>query len=163
MLVLSCLTVGCGDGGGSDDKGDNGGEDTGKPSDSPRDKLKDCPLVKTSSDPSASACLVGTYKGQTLMGDACTLTVGKGNTYTFAAPGLSVSYSPPEDALLLFSHTSAGDNRQVIWKVGDPVDTETWYELDFTARFGGQDAINEIEIEVRERPEIKSVTCIVPL
>jgi hypothetical protein len=163
LFLLSCLAVGCGDGDASEGNGGDNNDDTGKPSNSLREKLESCPLVMTSSDPTASACLVGTYQGQTLTGEACSLTVGQANTYTFAGPGLAVSYTPPEDVLLLFSHTSVGDNSQVIWKVGDPVDTETWYELDFTARFGGQHATNGIEIEVRQRPENNAVTCIVPL
>lgn len=85
---------------------------------------------------SASACLAGTYRGETLSGDACTLTVGEGNSFEFDSPVLTVSYTPHSDVDLIFSHSSHSDSQQVIWMVSDPTSNETWYELDFEARFG---------------------------
>lgn len=159
-VSLLCLAGACGDDGGD---GDGDG-----PSGSALEKrLAACPLVNTSSDPSASACLTGTYGGETLSGDRCTLTVTAGNSFAFDSPALKVSYTPPSDVDLLFSHTSISDSHQVIWMVSDPISNETWYELDLKARFGAyvQESDAKVEIEVVQHLETgnNAVTCIVPL
>ena len=99
-------------------------------------KLAACPVVQTSEDPAASACLEGTYEGKTLAGEACTLTIRGGGAYDFASPALTYTYAPSERTIRVFSHGSTSNTHQVGWRISDPVQTGTSYELKFDAAFG---------------------------
>ncbi|WP_437743068.1 hypothetical protein WME73_48305 [Sorangium sp. So ce302] len=166
VLTLG-LVVACG----GDDDG-SGDSSSGSGGSSPslsalEERLAACPDLSLTSDPSASACLVGTYEGTTPSGEACSLELGEAGAYEFTSPSLSVSHTAPDDTIFVFDHTSIGGFEQLAWKVSDPISIETWYELDFTARFGtgADEATSKIQIEVTEYGEdtTTSVVCVVDL
>ncbi len=99
-------------------------------------KLGACPILDTSSDPAASTCLQGTYTGQTLAGEACSVNIKAGGAYDFTTPALSFSYTPADNVIRVFSHTNTAGAQQVLWTISDPTGVGTSYDLDFTARFG---------------------------
>ncbi len=148
LLVLFCVSA-CG---GDDDPAPN---DSPSPSEEPslgtlEQKFATCAIVATTSDPTASACLSGTYSGKTLSGDDCSLTIGDVGAYTFTSPTLSVTSAPQGESLFLFDHTSIGGFGLLTWKVSDPLSPDTWDELDFTAQYGEATpaANRKLEIEV---------------
>jgi hypothetical protein len=161
------LAVACGgddDGSGDPSSGPGG---SGSTPSALEERLAACPDISRTSDPSASACLVGTYDGTTPSGDACSLELGEAGAYEFVSPTLTVSHTAPPDTIFVFDHTSIGGQELIAWKVSDPISTETWYELDFAARFGAgtDEASSKIQIEVKEYGEdtTTSVVCVVDL
>lgn len=141
--------VGCGDDGGSspNDSQNTGEEPTLSATE---EKLSKCPSVDTTSDPTASACIEGTYEGKTLAGDDCRLTIGKIGAYTFSSPGLDVTSAPKGNSIFVFGHTTIGGMGLLTWKVSDPLSNESWDELDFSAQYGEATpaANRKLEIEV---------------
>jgi hypothetical protein len=131
------------------------------------EQLAECPVLSLSSDPSAGSCLAGTYEGKTPSGEACSLELGEGGTFEFTSPSLVGLHTAPDNTSFIFDHTVIGDFEQIVWKVFDPTSVETWYELDFQARFGAgvPEADSKIQIEVSEHGEssTKSVVCVVEL
>lgn len=152
--LLALSAVACSDDDDSSD-GSGGGSSTGGSAATGSEleaKLSACPVVSTSSDPAASTCLVGTYSGKTLAGEDCSLEVKADNAYEYTSPTLTVSYSAPADATLLFDHANVQGYEGLKWIVSDPIASEAFYDLDFTARFGTgvPDTDRKIEIEVTE-------------
>jgi hypothetical protein len=166
VLTLGLVVACGGDDDGSGDSGSGSGGSGPSPS-ALEERLAACPDLSLTSDPSASACLVGTYEGTTPSGEACSLELGEAGAYEFTSPSLSVSHTAPADTIFVFDHTSFGSFEQLAWKVGDPISTETWYELDFEARFGAgaDEASSKIQIEVTEHgaDTTTSVACVVDL
>jgi hypothetical protein len=122
---------------------------------------------ETGRDPAASSCLVGTYAGQTLAGDDCTLELGEDGAYELSSPKLNVSHTSPDRTIFVFGHSAVSNYHQIAWKVSDPLTTETFYELDFQALFGAgvPAADRKIQFEVSEYTEdaTQSVVCVLPL
>ncbi|KYF80589.1 hypothetical protein BE11_19850 [Sorangium cellulosum] len=166
MLTFS-LVVACGgdDDGAGDSSSGSGG--SGSIPSALEERLAACPDISQTSDPSVSACLVGTYDGTTPSGEACSLELGEAGAYEFVSPSLTVSHTAPPDTIFVFGHMSFGGYEQVEWKVSDPISVETWYELDFSARFGtgADEASSKIEMEVTEYGEgtTTSAVCVVDL
>lgn len=167
--LISLVSVGalgaCGDDG--DDKDPAGKPDGGGTSPSALiEKLSACPVINNTSDPSASLCLLGKYDGKTLSGESCSLTLSADGGYSFDSPKLNVVHTSPDKTIFIFGHQSYSGFHQLSWKVADPIDTDTFYDLDFTARFGtGVPAADtKIEIEVIEHADTNTtVSCIVTL
>jgi hypothetical protein len=169
VLALTVF-VACGEDESSNASGTGGtGSNTGggASSNEVTDKLKDCPVLSLSSDPTASACLEGTYQGTTVSGDVCTLEIGQAGEYTFSSPVLNVSHTPPGETIFIYDHSQISGFEQITWKVSDPISTETWYELDFEARYGTDvpQADRKIQIDVTEYAEgaTQSTSCTVEL
>ena len=121
LLVVTALGVGCGD----DDPAAAGGAAAEPTPASPlAAKLAACPVVQTSEDPAASACLEGTYEGETLAGEACTLVVRAGGAYDFASPALVVSSAPQDRTIRVFSHAERSA-RTVAWRLAEALQTGT--------------------------------------
>lgn len=148
--------------------GEDSGSDTMTPAGSDLQKrLAACPTVSTSTDPAASACLVGSYSGKTLAGEVCTLVVRGGNAFDFGSPTLSFTYAPVANTILLFDHTVVQGSHQLFWSVSDPIANTVWREVDFKGRFGTYVAQADVKIQIdvtEHRAEgMSSVSCIVPL
>lgn len=148
------------------DDSDEGEEGTASPS-ALAAKLGACPVVSTTSDAAASSCLLGTYEGKTLAGETCTLELGADGAFELSSPKLTVSHTSPDNTIFVFGHSAVSDFHQIAWKVSDPLTTETWYELDFEARFGAQvpAADRKVQFEVTEHgpDSMQSVACLLPL
>lgn len=149
LLLVSACASACG---GSDDPAP---DDSPGPNEEPslgavEQKLAACALVATTSDPTASACIEGTYTGKTLSDGDCSLTIGNVGAYTFTSPTLSVTSTPQGNSIFVFDHTSFGGFGMVTWKVSDPLSSDTWDELDFTAQYGeaAPAANRKLDIEV---------------
>lgn len=166
VLTLGLVVACGGDDDGSGDSSSGPGGSGPSPS-ALEERLAACPDISLTSDPSASACLVGTYEGTTPSGEACSLELGEVGAYEFTSPSLTVSHTAPDKTIFVFDHTSISGFEQLAWKVSDPITLETWYELDFTARFGAgaDEATSKIQIEVTEYGEdtTTSVVCVVDL
>jgi hypothetical protein len=161
LALISC---------GGDDDDDTGGGGGGSPGTTPsalEAKLAKCPVVSATSDPAASSCLVGTYEGKTLAGDDCSLQLGEDGAFELSSPKLSVEHTSPENTIFVFGHSAVSDFHQITWKVSDPLTLDTWYELDFEARFGAlvPAADRKIQFEVTEHgnDSMQSVVCLLPL
>lgn len=130
-------------------------------------KLSKCPVISATSDPAASSCLVGTYEGKTLAGEACTLELGEDGAFDLSSPKLSATHTSPENTIFVFGHSAVSDFHQIAWKVSDPLTLDIWYELDFEARFGAQvpAADRKIQFEVTKHSDgaMQSVVCLLPL
>ncbi|WP_135228202.1 hypothetical protein [Deinococcus fonticola] len=169
MLTLATLLSACGGGGGGgtgNGGGDGGNGGTGNTA--LQTKLAACPVLSQSSDPSASACLTGTYTGTNPAGAACSFTIRADGSYDFTSPTLTYSYTPTAKSFRLFDHSSLQGAHQVLWSMNDPIQTVTSYEVDFIARFGTgfTGALSKIEIKAEKiNPDSSRVnaTCVVPL
>lgn len=162
-LVVAVGAVGCGDDGGD-------APETEGPSDGPsisalEEKLSKCPTAQNTSDPTASACLEGTYEGTTFAGDPCSLTIGDVGAFTFTSATLTVTSTPKDDSIFVFAHSAVGTFGQVGWIVSDPLSTEDWYELDFMGRYGEMVPAGDRKIEIsvtrNGSDAMTSVTCTV--
>jgi hypothetical protein len=154
--------------------GDDGADspETESPTDGPstsalEEKLSQCPTAQNTSDPTASACLEGTYEGTTFAGDACSLTIGDVGAFTFTSATLTVTSTPKEDSIFVFAHSAVGEFGQVGWVVSDPLSTEEWYELNFMGRYGETVPVADRKIEIsvtRNSADARtSVTCTIQL
>ncbi|WP_295817306.1 hypothetical protein [uncultured Deinococcus sp.] len=114
-----------------------------------RARIVACPLVNQSSDPTASACLAGTYTGKTLSGADCSLVVQANGNYTFTSPALSTTYVTSDRTIRVFGHQNVGGMHQVIWLIGDPIQSGDSYDLDFKYADG---LGRTLEIEATKRP-----------
>lgn len=152
--------VACGDDGGGSETQDETGSLSAL-----EEKLAKCPTVQTTSDPTASACLEGTYTGKTFSGETCSLTIGDVGAYTFTSPTVTVGSTPLDDSIFVFGHTLVGDFGQLTWMVSDPLSTETWYDFEFSARYGEMVPANdrkiEIEVQRHDADSMTAVTCTV--
>lgn len=130
------------------------------------EKLSQCPTAQNTSDPTASACLEGTYEGTTFAGDACSLAIGDVGAFTFTSATLTVTSTPKDDSIFVFAHSAVGQFGQVGWVVSDPLSTDEWYELNFTGRYGetvpAADRKIEISVTRNSADARTSVTCTVP-
>lgn len=179
LLVASALLLACN--GGETDSDDGGGAAGGSSGSGGAaagtggssggsalvTRLSACPVVGTSSDPTASVCLVGSYEGKTLGGEDCTLTLGEDGAYEFTSPTLSHDRLPIDDTLFVYDYTKVQETNLLTWFVNDPLSADVYYELDFEARFGAQipESDRKIEIEVSRTTTdtMDSVVCIVEL
>lgn len=171
LLPFSIL-IACSDGGSDAGDSGTGGSSSGSGGSGANaseleERLAECPLLSASSDPTASACLLGTYDGKTLSGQDCSLVLGESGNYDFSSPALDVSHTAPDDTLFVYGHSKFSDTAMLTWKVSDPITLDTWYELSFEARFGAgvPEADSKIQIEVTEHQEdsTTSVVCVVEL
>ena len=166
VIAASCIvSIGCGD--------DGGGTATNEPNETNEpgglsaieSQLSKCPTVQMTSDPTASACIEGTYTGKTFSGEACSLTIGEVGAYTFTSPTLSVTSTPKDDTIFVFGHNLVSSFGQLTWMVSDPIATEAFYDLEFTARYGEMVPANdrkiEIEVQRNDADSMASVTCTV--
>jgi hypothetical protein len=160
--------TGCGDDDASAEEAEeepNGATEPGDGLSATESKLASCPTVQTTSDPTASACIEGTYTGKTFSDETCSLTIGEEGAYTFTSPTLSVTSTPQADSIFVFGHSLVGDFGQLTWMVSDPLSTEAFYDMEFSARYGEQvpDNDRKIEIEVQrtDADSMTSVTCTV--
>lgn len=133
-----------------------------------RARLANCAVVTNSADPAASDCLVGTYAGRTLSGDACSLEVRANGAYDYRAPNLTYTYTPTARTLRVFGHHAVGGDHQVVWLISDPIQASDAFDLDFQAVFGpNADALGK-KIEVKAEKITDgggrvSSTCLVPI
>lgn len=168
-IAIACLVgmAGCGDGDSSEEEESNGPDESNEPSglSAIEAKLASCPTVQTTSDPTASACIEGTYTGETFSGDECSLTIGEVGAYTFTSPTLSVTSAPQADSIFVFGHNLVSEFGQLTWMVSDPISTEAFYDLEFTALYGETvpetDRKIDIELQRRDADSTTSVTCTV--
>jgi hypothetical protein len=166
-IAAACLVglAGCGDDGGSSETTEPGGSNAPSGLSDIEAKLAECPTVQTTSDATASACIEGTYTGKTLSGETCTLTIGDVGAYTFTSPTLSVTSTPQPDSIFVFGHNLVSSFGQLKWMVSDPIATEAFYDLDFSALYGEMVPANdrkiEIEVQRNDAESMTSVACIV--
>lgn len=180
LLAIVALVSGCGsettgDGGGGAGPADGGASGTGGGASGGSsgegealiERLSACPVVSLTSDPSASECLVGSYTGETLGGDACTLTLGENGAYEFTSPALSHDRTPLDDTIFVYDYTRVQETNLIGWSVDDPLSADTFYELDFRARFGSQVPASDRKIEIQLKQTtadtMSSVACIIEL
>lgn len=140
-LFGTALLVACG-GGGTSTPNPN-------PGNAVRDRLVACPAVTQSSDPTASACLAGTYSGKTPAGADCTLVIETSGNYQYTSPALTYSYAATAKTIRIFDHQVVSGLHQVIWLVSDPIQLADSYELNFHYADG---LGKKLEIKATKRP-----------
>lgn len=157
--------VGCGDDGEASATDEPNGANEPSGLSAIESKLAKCPAVQTTSDPTASACIEGTYTGKTFSGETCSLTIGEVGAYTFTSPTLSVTSTPQPDTIFVFGHTLISTFGQLTWMVSDPIASDEFYDLEFTARYGDMVPANdrkiEIEVQRNDADSMTAVTCTV--
>jgi hypothetical protein len=124
-LLLTAALVACG-----------GGNPTPNPNPQPgnqtRARLVACPVISQSADPTASACLAGTYTGKTLANADCKLVIEAGGNYRFTSPALTYSYTATPESIRVFDHQNAGGQHQLMWLLSDPVKRGDTFDLKFS-------------------------------
>ena len=97
-----------------------------------RARLVACSVISQSSDPTASACLAGTYTGKTPANADCKLVIEASGNYQFTSPALSYSYVATANSIRVFEHQNAGGQHQLIWLINDPVQRGDAFNLMFS-------------------------------
>jgi len=158
FLVAASALVACG--GGSAD-----GSETSPSALAAR--MSKCPALTVTQDDTAATCLIGSYEGETLAGEACSLGVLANNAFEFISPKLSVSFTAPAGKAFVYSYTSIQEVNQLFWSVSEPFSAATYYNLDFTAGWGANYPATDrkITIEVAENTADvdTTVVCVVKL
>ena len=108
-------------------------------------RLYDCPMLMSSSDKSAGACLVGSYEGEDLAGNPCTFTVGEGASYEISSEQLNASVVPTAEADYGYFYIEASGLHSLFWFVSDlgAEDELDIHELSFTANFGSSEWVDD--------------------
>lgn len=121
--LLSAALVACGGGGPNPNP---------QPENQIRARLVACPIINQSSDPTASACLAGTYTGKTPANADCKLVIQANGNYQFTSPALSYSYVATPESIRAFDHRNVGGQHQLIWLINDPAKPGDTFNLKFS-------------------------------